>query len=224
MWDGAGNDEFRANGWAGGSGAHFCIGVLVDDAGDDLHRVAQNWGLGYGHDFTVGIHVDGGGDDRYEAGEAGIGWSINRSVGLLVDVAGDDRYGFAKAGLVPGTAVFDARFLDRSGVSALYWTESRSVGLFVDGAGTDVYPSGASDGDALTDAPTSDNARAHNLGIRLDVRGATEQRATTPLRRCRQRSNGLRPRCVHWTETGAPGGARKEGASGGLHAASTPRR
>lgn len=170
VWDGAGNDEFRANGWAGGSGAHFCIGVLVDDAGDDLHRVAQNWGLGYGHDFTVGIHVDGGGNDRYEAGEAGIGWSINRSVGLLVDVAGDDRYAFAKAGLVPGTAVFDARFLDRSGVSALYWTESRSAGLFVDGAGTDVYPTGAADGDALTDAPTSDNARAHNLGIRLDVR------------------------------------------------------
>jgi hypothetical protein len=60
--------------------------------------------------------------------------------------------------------------LDRSGASALYWTESRSVGLFVDGGGADVYPSGAADGDAVTDAPSSDNARAHNRGLRLDVR------------------------------------------------------
>lgn len=170
VWDGAGNDEFRANGWAGGSGAHFCIGVLVDDAGDDLHRVAQNWGPGYGHDFTVGILVDAGGDDRYEAGEAGIGWSINRSVAILVDAAGDDRYAFAKQGLLPGTAVFDARFLDRSGATPLYWTESRSIGLFVDGGGTDVYPAGAADGDASTDAPASDNLRAHNRGVRLDLR------------------------------------------------------
>ncbi|MCC7138248.1 MAG: hypothetical protein IT460_07455 [Planctomycetes bacterium] len=189
LWDGGGNDAFRANGWAGGSGAHFCVGVLVDEAGNDLHRVAQNWGPGYGHDFTVGISCDLGGDDRYEAGEAGIGWSINRSVAILIDAAGDDAYVYdpppvkpPPAGAPtppptvrrPGTAWFDARFVDRSGTTPLYWTESRSIGLFVDGGGTDRYPSGVADGDAWADAPTSDNGRARNVGVRLDRVGTID--------------------------------------------------
>ena len=33
-----GDDEFRANGWASGSGAHFCIGCLVDEQGTQLRE------------------------------------------------------------------------------------------------------------------------------------------------------------------------------------------
>jgi hypothetical protein len=176
VWDGAGDDEFLANGWASGSGAHFCLGCVVDESGNDLHRVTQGWGPGYGHDFTVGLCVDGAGNDRYEAGHSGLGWSINRSVALLVDAAGDDRYAFlpsdAKPGGAPekrpGTAVFDARFLDRSGATALYWSEATSVGLFLDVGGTDVYPPGASDDAAVVDPPGGDARRARNLGIFVD--------------------------------------------------------
>ncbi len=172
LWDGAGDDRFLANGWASGSGAHFSVGCLVDESGDDLHRVAQNWGLGYGHDFTVGICVDLAGNDVYEAGEAGIGWSINRSVAILVDGGGDDVYRYAKPALIPGTAVFDARFLDRSGAS-LYWTESTSVGLFVDVGGKDAYPAGRTNDSAWTDAVGSDNRRARNHGIFVDRASGT---------------------------------------------------
>ena len=169
LWDGAGNDVFRANGWASGSGAHFAIGALVDESGNDVHAVAQNWGPGYGHDFTVGICCDLAGNDRYEAGAAGLGWSINRSVALLLDGGGDDVYSFSTKDLRPGTAVFDARFLDRSGATALYWTESTSVGLFLDLGGHDTYPSGFSDGASASDPPDSPNRRSRNFGIAVDA-------------------------------------------------------
>ena len=73
--------------------------------------------------------------------DSGIGWSINRSVALFLDAGGNDRYALEKADLLPGTAVFDARLLDRAGPSR-YWTESVSVGLFLDAGGKDAYPHG----------------------------------------------------------------------------------
>lgn len=172
LWDGAGDDVLRAHGWAQGSGAHFCVGICVDEAGDDVHEVAQDWGPGYGHDFTVGVLYDGGGNDRHAAGSSGLGWSINRSVGLLLDAGGDDTYAFAKAGLQVGTAVFDARLLDRSGPSR-YWTESSSLGLLVDAGGRDTYPEGFADGGTRSDAPGSDNVRARNRGVALDRASGT---------------------------------------------------
>jgi hypothetical protein len=169
LWDGSGNDRYEANGWASGSGAHFCIGCVVDEAGDDVHHVTQNWGPGYGHDFTVGICWDAAGNDRYEAGGAGIGWSINRAVAVLYDGGGDDTYSYTGKDLAPGTAVFDARFLDREGKTSLYWTESTSVGLFVDaGGGHDTYPAGRANSSHVTDPASSPNARARNLSIFLD--------------------------------------------------------
>ncbi len=171
LWDGGGGDDaFSANGWAQGSGAHFCVGALVDEGGNDAYKVAQNWGPGYGHDFTVGVLLDVSGDDVYASGESGLGWSINRSVALLLDGAGNDRYAFGKPGLQVGTAVFDARQLDRTGPSR-YWTESISVGLLVDAGGNDSYPAGFDDGQSKTDAPDSDNAKARNRGIALDHEG-----------------------------------------------------
>lgn len=168
LWDGGGDDAYAANGWAQGSGAHFCVGALVDEAGKDQHVVRQGWGPAYGHDFTVGLLVDlGASDDVYEAHESGLGWSINRSVALLLDAGGNDRYAFAKAGPLPGTAVFDARMLDRSGPSR-YWTESVSVGLLLDADGDDVYPSGFEDGGTRTDPAGSENVKARNLGIAVD--------------------------------------------------------
>jgi hypothetical protein len=131
--------------------------------------VTQNWGPGYGHDFTVGICCDLAGDDRYEAGAAGIGWSINRSVALLLDGGGNDAYSFSTKDLRPGSAVYDARFADRSGATALYWTESTSIGLFLDVGGSDTYPGGLPDGSGFRDAPDSPNHRSRNFGLFLDL-------------------------------------------------------
>jgi hypothetical protein len=170
VWDGAGNDEYRANGWASASGAHFCIGAVIDESGDDLHAVAQNWGPAFGHDFTVALLLDAAGDDRYECGGEGVGHSINRSVALCLEGGGDDRYEFRTEGKHPGLTTFDPRFLDRTGTS-VYWTEPTSVGLFLDTGGVDQYPAGFGDGIAKTDEPSSDNARARNLGIFVDRAG-----------------------------------------------------
>ncbi|MBM3287845.1 MAG: hypothetical protein FJY88_10920 [Candidatus Eisenbacteria bacterium] len=167
VWDGAGDDAFRANGWASGSGAHFCIGAVVDESGDDLHSVAQNWGPAFGHDFTVAILFDRSGDDLYECGGDGIGYSINRSVVLCLDGGGEDRYRYAAEGKRPGRALYDPRFLDRSGPS-IYWTEPTSVGLFLDAGGLDSYTGGAANDGKETDDPESDNARARNRGIFID--------------------------------------------------------
>lgn len=174
LWDGAGNDSYRANGWASASGAHFCIGAVVDEAGDDFRSVAQTWGPAFGHDFTVAVLYDGAGNDQYEIGGDGIGHSINRSVALCFDAGGDDAYRFKTEGRHPGTAIFDTRFLDRSGPS-IYWTESTSIGLFIDAGGDDQYPVGFDDGMTKTDEPESDNVRASNRGIFVDrVGGAID--------------------------------------------------
>jgi hypothetical protein len=170
LWEGGGDDRYKANGWAQGSGAHFCVGVLVDAAGADAYEVTQGWGPAYGHDFTVGILADEVGHDAYVAGESGLGWSINRSIALLLDGGGDDRYELATPQKQVGTAVFDARFLDRAGPSR-YWTETVSVGVLVDADGDDAYPAGFDDGQARTDAPGSENVRARNRGIAFDRAG-----------------------------------------------------
>jgi hypothetical protein len=173
LWDGAGNDRYEANGWASASGAHFCVGALVDEAGDDVHRVAQTWGPAFGHDFTVAILANLGGNDVYEVGGDGLGHSINRSIALFLDHGGDDRYAFVgkePEKRRPGTAVFDKRFLDRTGHSR-YWTEATSVGLFLDLDGKDEHSGVERNGTSWTDPPESDNARARNLGIGLDLEG-----------------------------------------------------
>jgi hypothetical protein len=151
LWDGGGNDAYRANGWAQASGAHFCVGALVDEDGDDTYRVAQNWGPAFGHDFTVALLADLGGDDAYYAGGGGLAASINRSVVLLLDAAGRDAYAFGGEG-DPGTATFDARFLDLGG--------------------EDVYPGTRARNDAAWgDPPDAPNLRARNFGVGVDRAG-----------------------------------------------------
>jgi hypothetical protein len=109
---------------------------------------------------------------------------------MLLDAQGDDTYRYipyAKPVVDPakkdekppppprpGTAVFDARFLDRTGKTPLYWTEPRSMGLLLDGGGKDVYPAGCADGDRVTDEKGSDNERARNRGVRFDGDGAID--------------------------------------------------
>ena len=157
----------------------------MDEGGDDVHAVAQNWGPAFGHDFTVAVLHDASGNDRYEAGGDGIGFSINRSVALCLDGGGDDAHSIAGSDPRPGTARFDPRFLDRDTATTVYWREATSVGLFLDVGGKDTYPAGRQDGQAATDEPGSDNARARNRSIFVDRADGTIDLDRPVGRQCR---------------------------------------
>lgn len=73
-------------------GAGFLgIGVLVDEAGDDLY-LGQKFAFGCGFWHGVGVLHDTIGNDVYAAGLASIGAGINGAFGLLDDRSGDDHY------------------------------------------------------------------------------------------------------------------------------------
>jgi len=166
LWDGGGNDTYAADWWCQASGAHFCIGALVDEAGDDHYTCRATNGIAFGHDFTLAVLCDLAGNDVYECPNDVICRSINRSVAMLLDGGGDgDVYKSGYKGR-PGTAVFDAKMLDRRAAS-LYWTESTSIALFVDASGTSGLAT--KDGDLTThrDSDDSDNVKARNFGIGL---------------------------------------------------------
>ncbi len=73
-------------------GAGFLgIGVLVDEAGDDLY-LGQKLAFGCGFWRGVGVLHDASGNDVYAAGLAAFGVGINGAAGLLDDRAGADHY------------------------------------------------------------------------------------------------------------------------------------
>lgn len=172
IWDGAGDDAYEAAVWAQGSGAHFCVGAHVDEAGDDTYTTSGYHGLAFAHDFAVALFLDGAGKDRYRvAAGDGIGYSINRSVAVFADLSGDDEYQ-GKAGSTPGFARWDARFADPA-QRLTCWHDASSLGLFLDLGGTDRYWTGAEDGASWGDAPGSDNWKARNRGLGLDLPAGT---------------------------------------------------
>jgi hypothetical protein len=130
-----------------GTGAHFCIGVCIDEAGNDQHLAEENShsSLAWAHDFTIGLLLDVAGDDVYRVDGSGLSYSINRSVSMLLDLAGDDKYQTdlarreqEKAGLCPGYAWNPEGFRSRG--IAQYFADTTSLGLFLDIGGHDEYP------------------------------------------------------------------------------------
>jgi len=171
LYDGEGDDSYKAHVWTQGSGAHFCIGVLLDEGGND-HHVGERAGLAFGHDFTHALLVNLGGNDRYECPGDGLGFSINRSYAMLIDVGGDDVYKSAPKN-VPGLARYDKRFADVTAPST-YWVDASSLGLFLDVGGNDSYwCAAAKDGTTWGDAAGSDNRKVRNVGIGMDVAEGT---------------------------------------------------
>jgi hypothetical protein len=196
LHDGAGDDEYRGVCYSQATGAHFCIGALIDEGGDDVHiaEATSNMCVGWGHDFVISLLVNLGGDDVYDVKGNGLSYSINRSVTALIDVGGDDRYR-GKAGNRPGMAVFDERFRARGGVSD-YFADTTSMGLFLDVGGADAYhthppaadeaakgeeegddkkaasdppaPFGGSNNDTWHDTPASGNVAECNFSIGVD--------------------------------------------------------
>jgi hypothetical protein len=169
LYDRAGDDRYEASAWTQGSGAHFCIGALIDEAGDD-HHIAHDGGrssLAFGHDFTVALLIDNGGDDVYQSDGPGLGHAINRSIAIAIDVGGDDSYTLG-AGATPGSARYEDRFADYSGVST-YFADADSLGLFLDVGGTDSYSTAQGGDDShWLDPEDSPNREVRNWSIGVD--------------------------------------------------------
>lgn len=135
-------------------GAGFLgIGVLVDEAGDDLY-LGQKFAFGCGFWHGVGVLHDAGGNDVYAAGLASIGAGINGAFGLLDDRAGDDHYqclgSFESA--YSGGQTWDNGYMGSGiGFGSSWRAEARNenahptptlgggLGLVHDGGGSDQY-------------------------------------------------------------------------------------
>ncbi len=157
----AGDDHYRAQVFAQGSGYQQGLGILVDDGGNNLFEAAwyamgaaahqgagvllkrgdghdqylasHSTSIGAAHDFSMGVFLDEGGDDQYTLGDLGLGAAHDNSTALFVDGAGNDHY------RVNASAC--------RALGAAYLTEWGSLresllnlGLFMDLAGRDQYP------------------------------------------------------------------------------------
>jgi hypothetical protein len=170
--------------WSQASGAHFCVGALIDEAGDDRHLIEEKGSasVAFGHDFSVSILVNRGGDDVYDIPEGdGLGYSINRSVVMLLDTAGNDSYR-GKEGNKPGFARFDRRFADYD-TTHTYFAEASALGLFLDAGGEDDYAVAEARNDAVwLDPADSPNRDVRNLSIGVDRREGTVDLRARPER------------------------------------------
>ncbi|HOF89727.1 MAG TPA: hypothetical protein PLZ36_16735, partial [Armatimonadota bacterium] len=135
-------------------GAGFLgIGVLVDEAGDDLY-LGQKYAFGCGFWHGAGVLHDAAGQDVYAAGLAALGAGINGAVGLLDDRAGDDHYqclGTFESAYSAGQEWDNGYMGAGIGFGASWRAEKRGdapkraptlgggVGLVRDGAGNDSY-------------------------------------------------------------------------------------
>jgi len=98
------------------------IGLLVDDAGDDVYE-GGNFAQGGGYYFGWGCLVDRGGDDQYLGSRYAQAHAAHQAIGYLEDHAGNDRY------------------LARRGVGqSCAWDQS--VSTLIDRQGDDVYSGG----------------------------------------------------------------------------------
>lgn len=130
---GTGSDTYDGVWYVQGAAAHFAVGVLADEGGDDLYRATMNMAQGAGHDFSVGFLIDRAGNDRYEAPNLSLGGGNANGMGFFWDRAGDDTY-----------SVRPSTTLGRSSIEASGRNSVRernlTLGLFLDTGGSDTYP------------------------------------------------------------------------------------
>lgn len=132
--DDGGNNRFEAAWYAMGAAAHQGAGVLLTRGrGHDQYLASHSTSIGAAHDFSVGVFLDEGGDDQYTLGDLGLGVAHDNSTALFVDGAGDDLYRVSASAC--------------RALGAAYLTEWGSLresllnlGLFMDLGGNDHYP------------------------------------------------------------------------------------
>jgi hypothetical protein len=116
-----------------GAAAHFAVGVLADEGGDDVYRAGMNMAQGAGHDFSVGFLLDRAGNDRYEAPNLSLGGGNANGMGFFWDRSGDDTY------VVRPSTTLGRGSIEASGRNSVR-ERNLTLGLFLDTGGKDTYP------------------------------------------------------------------------------------
>ncbi len=111
-----------------GWGCHYALGLLIDDAGDDLYT-GTIMSTGFAWDLAVGYLMDFGGNDVY-IGQQGSG--AQAGLGVLFDYNGDDQYRGNSQGYAAPTMTYHS--LPEAG---------GNFGFLIDYGGNDTYGSGA---------------------------------------------------------------------------------
>lgn len=90
LYDGGGDDMYRAFWWAFGSGTHMGTGLMVEEGGDD-DLLATRASATLGHDTGASFYIDKGGNDIY-GGRLNFGLSLTNGMAFFIEEAGDDTY------------------------------------------------------------------------------------------------------------------------------------
>lgn len=131
--DGAGTDKYTGQWYVQGAAAHFAIGYLEDLGGDDEYVAPMNMAQGAGHDFSQGWLLDREGNDSYKAPNLSLGGGNANGMGVFIDLLGDDKY--ESSGLTLGKA--------SEATPTGFRSRALCLGVFMDLAGNDVYPTGS---------------------------------------------------------------------------------
>jgi hypothetical protein len=97
-YDGSERAEKRFLRWGIGFQAHYGVGFVIDDEGNDVYG-GDIVGLGFSWDVGVAGLLDFAGNDQYLLGDGGTG--NEAALGILFDHGGDDSYGSKGYGNAP---------------------------------------------------------------------------------------------------------------------------
>jgi len=167
LWDGQGNDLYESVYFTQGSGAHFAIGALIDESGDDRHVLLENAGaaLGFGWDVVNAFLIDrGSGNDSYEAKIISFGLAEVRSNAFFLDEGGDDTY-ILDAGTQGFGDVDERPEYTAPKTTSTFTFELTQVGIFLDLGGKDTYLRTPKEGERAAD-PNAGDGKRWNLRAR----------------------------------------------------------
>ncbi|MCP4581630.1 MAG: hypothetical protein GY839_08405 [candidate division Zixibacteria bacterium] len=182
VYEGEGDDLYKSVYFTQASGAHYCIGAILDEGGNDTHELWDNAGAGiaFGWDYTNALLFDIGGNDRYIAKIISLGLAQIRSNALLIDIGGDDYYQLQENQQGFGAATYRESYEVPNRLSP-FDTYAKSFGLLLDIGGQDIYKDWYAENNRTFDSkrcanntiwfsPTKDdeNYGANNYGVGLD--------------------------------------------------------
>lgn len=140
VFEGGGNDTYKSCYFTQASGAHFCIGALIDEAGDDRYLTFETSGaaIAFGWDYTDALLVDKSGNDYFELKGNGLGLAQIRSNAFFINLGGNDTYRHGAGAEGIGASSFMDFYKDPPAFSR-YNIYSNSFGTFLDIGGEDQY-------------------------------------------------------------------------------------
>jgi hypothetical protein len=183
VYEGEGDDLYESVYFTQASGAHYCIGAIIDEGGNDTHKLWETAGAGiaFGWDYTVAMLFDRGGNDHYEAKIISLGCAQIRSDALLIDIGGDDSYQLQAGQQGFGAATYQASYDVPNKISP-YDAYARSFALLLDIGGLDSYSDWAPDSLTISPSSVAGNDKtwllpsrndslfgANNFGVGMDV-------------------------------------------------------